>query len=509
MGAKLKISNSGDYVPHLGKAPPGEATLDKVPPCNIQAETCVLGAMLLDIDKRHDTVNTARAMLSAGDFYREVHQAIFDELCLAADAGEAIDLVTFKARMISADRLDAIGGEPYLIDLVEGVPSTANIEYYANIVREKSVRRQIITTSGDMYKAAHDETNDAAAMLEDLRGKLDTFSASTGGALETTCLADVKPEEITWLWQDRLPLGMVCLLAGDPAMGKSLVTLDIASRLSTGTPWPDGSPAMHGETLLLSAEDDASRTIRPRLDNAGAETAKIHLIEGTRDGKDFRLDIDLGRLRRHLEHHADVRLIIIDPLSAYLGDIDSHRNAELREMLKPLTAIASDFQVTILLVNHLTKGGSTKAIYRSLGSIGINATARSVYYVVKDAEDDTRRLFLPVKCNVVKEMTGLAFRIVDHNGLPALRWEQGDIEISADRLLADEAGNGDDTGVRAEARDWLKMFLENGSQPATEILAAGKAAGLKDRNVRNAGKDLKVEHILGAFQGKWEWELPK
>ena len=158
-------------------------------------------------------------------------------------------------------------------------------------------------------------------------------------------LADVQPQPVSWLWPGRIALGKVTLLAGDPGLGKSFVTLDIAARTSCGAPWPDapGIKTTAGGVVLLSAEDDAEDTIRPRLDAAGANVQRIKALlavrrnyqdDPTREST-FSLETDLPALEAAILAVAGCRLVIIDPITAYLGGTDSHKNGEIRGLIAP------------------------------------------------------------------------------------------------------------------------------------------------------------------------------
>jgi hypothetical protein len=170
-----------------------------------------------------------------------------------------------------------------------------------------------------------------------------------------TCAADIAPREVQWLWRNRVPLGMLTTLSGDPKLGKSFVTLAIAAAVSRGAPLPgDDPPDRPGSVILLSAEDDPARTIVPRLRAAGADLSRIHILESiiqpgleSDDRRAFGaglstppkppvermpslLDYDLAVIEAKAARLADCRLIVVDPVSAYLGGEDDHRNAELR-----------------------------------------------------------------------------------------------------------------------------------------------------------------------------------
>jgi putative DNA primase/helicase len=327
------------------------------------------------------------------------------------------------------------------------------------------------------------------------------------------CFTDIAPKPLRWLWAGRIPLGKLTLLIGDPGLGKSLLTADVASRVSRGTSLPDGAPCEVGSVIFLSAEDDAADTIRPRLDAAGADVSRVHILEAVRvqltDGslteKPFNLETDSAVLERALHEHPDVRLIVIDPISAYLGGVDSHSNAEVRGILAPLTALAARFGVAMLCVTHLRKSAGA-AIYRAISSIAFAAAARAVWAVASDPEDGDRRLLLAVKQNLSASAGGLAFRIETQNDVPRLTWEPGAVALAANEVL----GNVDmqqDQSERREAKEWLKDFLADGPVAVKKIQAEAKAAGHSWITVRRAKQGLSVVVSKNGYQGRSEWRL--
>src|SRR5699024_2823682 len=161
------------------------------------------------------------------------------------------------------------------------------------------------------------------------------------------------------------------LIAGDPGLGKSFLTLDIAARTSTGVGWPDAKqPFEPGNVVLLSAEDDVADTIRPRLDAAGADVARIVAIEAVRDldqqGEPAMRPVDVSQDVRHVEAAMDglakPKLVVVDPISAYMGETDSHKNAETRAMLAKLADLAARRGVAVVCVSHLNKGAGRSAV---------------------------------------------------------------------------------------------------------------------------------------------------
>ena len=215
-----------------------------------------------------------------------------------------------------------------------------------------------------------------------LKGKVSIapYSASldstAGVALVTRCAAEIKAEKIEWIWPSRLAQGKHTCVAGEPGTGKSQLTIAVIATVTTGGDWPCGEGrAPLGSVLVLSAEDGAADTVIPRLLAAGADLSKVHLVSAVRnaDGKGRRalnLQSDLDLLEQQIATIGDVALIVIDPVSSYLGKTDLHKNAEVRGVLEPIGEMAERNRVAVLSVTHFAKAGSnstTKALHRFIG----------------------------------------------------------------------------------------------------------------------------------------------
>lgn len=331
--------------------------------------------------------------------------------------------------------------------------------------------------------------------------------------------SDVKPERLSWLWPGRVPQGKLTLLAGDPSLGKSLITTDMAARVSIGMPWPDvrSLPMAAGSAILLSAEDDPADTIIPRLISADADLARVHLLQTVRrpDGRHglFTLD-DLPALHQAVETVGDVRLIVIDPVSAYCGSSDSHKNAEIRGLLAPLAQLSQEHRVAVVIVTHLTKSYGGKALYRAMGSLAFIAAARAAWIVVADPDDPARRFMLAVKSNLGPSIDGLAYRIRQSDAPelgnpPCVGWESEPVTVNPDSVLASEGKHDDKREARSLVAEWLQELLANGPVASDEVKNAANEAGHSWSTVRRA-KDrigIRVRRIGFGPDGKWSWEL--
>jgi hypothetical protein len=186
------------------------------------------------------------------------------------------------------------------------------------------------------------------------------------------------------------------MIVGEPGLGKSQLTAFMAAVITTGGQWPcEEGQAPLGSVIILSAEDDAADTIRPRLDAAEADAKRVLIVSAVRsdDGRGrrtFNLQADLDLLEQEITKARDVRLVIIDPISSYLGKTDSHKNSDVRGVLEPVGEMAARLRVAVVSVTHKSKGKGNSAINSAIGSIGFTGVARSAFLVDKDPDVNAR-----------------------------------------------------------------------------------------------------------------------
>jgi putative DNA primase/helicase len=301
-------------------------------------------------------------------------------------------------------------------------------------------------------------------------------------ALIVSRASDIAPEAIDWTWRHRIAQGKLSLIAGEPGLGKSQLATKIVATVTTGAEWPcDEGRAKIGSVIMLCAEDGAADTIVPRLMAAGADLSKVHIISavggGDRQGnRSFNLQADIDLLESYLARVADVRAIIIDPISSYMGKVDSHKNSDVRGVLEGFGEMGHRHRAALIGVTHFSKGGGQKAINQFIGSIAFVAAARTAYAVLADPEDETRRLFMPVKNNLAAMGRGLAFRM-EQRLLPgdivasSVAFDSEPVVGTADGILAANNDSGSAKSARSEAIEFLKETLADGPKPATEIQA--------------------------------------
>lgn len=326
----------------------------------------------------------------------------------------------------------------------------------------------------------------------------------------TKCMSDVSPTGIQWLWPGLLAKGKLSLIVGDPGQSKSTLIAALTAHITRGTSWPDGSACPLGSVISASAEDDPQDTIRPRLDAAGADPSKVQLLEHVLKSDGRREPFGLAHvdeLDRLLSALGDVQMVSIDPISAYMPGIDTHRNSDVRSLLAPLCAVASKHRVALLAVSHLNKGASAAAIYRTTGSLGFVAAARACLLVATPEDQPDVRYLLPVKNNLAPMSGGISYRIrATESGVPFVEWIPGTIDMSADEALA--VSPVEETSATRDCAKWLADLLASGPMHAKAVLTEAETYGFTDKVVRRARERLDVQTKRTDFQGgRWMWSL--
>jgi putative DNA primase/helicase len=323
-----------------------------------------------------------------------------------------------------------------------------------------------------------------------------------------TRLSDVEPEEIEWIWRGRLARGKFTQIAGNPGEGKSRLTLDIASRITTGAAWPDGSAAPVGNVLFVLAEDGISDTVRPAVDAMGGDSSRIYVLEGVNDESGVR-SVNLARDLRSLEiaiEQLTPQLVVIDPITAFLGKTDSYKDAEVRGLLAPIIALIARHRTALITVAHLSKDTQKGALYRPGGSIAFIAAARFGFVVALHPEQPGVRVLARTKNNIGQPAASLAYRIQPPQG--HITWV-GESDLDADNLLAPPR-RGRVAPQQEAASDCLLRLLEGGPLPSAEVYRLAAADGHAAATVRRAIIDIGIRprKPSGSRHAKWLLALP-
>lgn len=329
-------------------------------------------------------------------------------------------------------------------------------------------------------------------------------------------LSTVQPQRVEWLWPGRIPLGKLTILDGDPGLGKSVLTLDLAARVSRGMGMPDGEPGEDREprgVVVLTAEDGLEDTVVPRLEAAGADLSRILGLPTVKDnlGDEERLPslpTDADYIRDAAKRMM-AALVIVDPLTAYLGtEINSHKDTDCRRALWPLAKLAEETGAAVLVVRHLNKAAGGNPLYRGGGSIGIIGAARSGLLVARDPDNPDGRVLASTKCNLAKLPPSLSFALdAASNGALRIGWT-GPSAHTADSLLAAPRDDEERDAVQ-EAVDVLRSILI-GRRKVADVKREARGAGVSERSLLRAKAVLgvKSERIGFGPEGEWYWLPP-
>lgn len=362
--------------------------------------------------------------------------------------------------------------------------------------------------------AHHDfDTSPHPALLGISRIEMGGYDSGAPGMV-TRRMCEYRAEKVHWLEPGRIAMGKLNMIAGDPGLGKSFMTLELAARASRGE---IGSAC--GQVVIMSAEDDPNDTLQPRLRNMCANLNNIHFIEGIRRGNgEFidqpMLDQDIERLQELIEDHHPVSLIIIDPISAYMGKADSNNNAEVRTVLANLAALAQRTGAAVVCVSHLNKdnGSGKKAVYRTMGSLAFTAAARTVQLVTKyqttDGQNDPnareKRIVSMVKNNLGKILPARVYILRD----PGIcTWLDEEVDVDAD-IFANGKVTFDAPETKIDhAVALLQDELRMGERPAGELLQIAKDHGISKTQMTEARQLLCV--TSRKTKAGWVWSMPE
>jgi putative DNA primase/helicase len=363
-----------------------------------------------------------------------------------------------------------------------------------------------ICETGDSDRSACDSQEH---VVRSEPGGLPSNDRDGDSRLVLTSAADVVRKDVEWLWSGRIALGKLSVIAGDPGLGKSLLAAFLAATVSTGREWPCGEGrAPRGRVIMLMAEDDANDTIVPRLEVANADLSRVRFVDDI--NHDFDLLSEIKTLEQEIRRFGDVRLVIIDPITAFLKSTSVQRGVATR-----LQQLAAGSNTAIVVVSHMAKTARTSALNQVTGSLGLVAVARAVFIVAREQGTD-RRLFLPAKNNLAGPRGGLAYRIeprIAPNGATqsVVVWDSAPVTVSAQEALVPAAGRTKQQPALTDAVDFLRLMLSSGPLAAKDIMREAREAGVSIASLRRATGTLKVKkRRVGGLggEGHWVWDLP-
>lgn len=335
-------------------------------------------------------------------------------------------------------------------------------------------------------------------------------------------VSDVTEKAIQWLWGNKLPLGMLSLVTGLAGIGKSFLTVYMTAIITSGSNWPDGSPCEEGSVLFFYGEEGIEDTYIKRFRANGADQTKIVFMDGAESIDENRehseIDVTLAMvdvieeaIRKTAEQTGfPVKMVVIDPIANYWGDIRENSNAEVRSVLKPLQHLAEKTKVAFVMIQHEGKGEKEHAQQRVLGSTGIVATCRAVWGVFIDPNDKDKRIFAPVKVNCGYDHTAVSYRITPPDGTVEIA------EASIENLTADDIAKmqrqvnvnkrGPKTDKVSDCMKQMEELLKDGDKAAKEIEKILLSNRFGMSTIQDAKRKLGAKSVRNGSE--WHWRLP-
>ena len=309
------------------------------------------------------------------------------------------------------------------------------------------------------------------------------------------CLNRIQSAQAEWLWYPYIPLGKITIIQGDPGEGKSTFALHLAAAVTRGVSVEDFTKCVSNPDYVIyqNAEDGLADTVKPRLERAHADCDMVFCLDDT----EFPLSITDGRLPMILAEYKP-RLLILDPLQAYLGEcVDMHRANEVRPVMSCLAALAEQYRCAVILIGHMNKAAGLKSVYRGLGSIDLTAAARSVLLVARDPANPENRVITQIKNSLAPEGEPVAFQIGDDGGLRYL----GRYEITEEEMLA----QGCPRPRRQDAAEKLILEWLEKAHPlyARDIYSIADSEGITKTSLMRAKKALNI--ISEKTEQGWIW----
>ena len=294
-------------------------------------------------------------------------------------------------------------------------------------------------------------------------------------------MSDVELTPVDWLWKPYLPFGKLSVLQGNPGEGKTYFAMHLAAACTNGKLLPNMERMEPFNVIYQTAEDGLGDTVKPRLIEAGADLDRVLVI----DDSDVQLTLSDERIEKAIIEN-NARLVIIDPIQAYLGaDVDMNRANEVRPIFMRLGQVARRTGCAILLIGHLNKAAGMQSLQRGLGSIDIAAAVRSVMFIGKLKHDPTMRILTHEKSSLAPPGLSLAFSLGDEGGF---RWV-GEYDITADEMLSGIEPQRETK--TQQAKDLICTLIAGGKQVLSEdIDKAALERGIPGRTVRDAKREL-------------------
>jgi len=341
----------------------------------------------------------------------------------------------------------------------------------------------------------------------------------------------IEATDVQWIWDGVLAVGKLTIFAGDPKVGKTLAAEYIAAQISTGGKWPDGGTAPLGNVLLFEVEDAESDTTKPRLIAHGADLARV-CVYGPEHGdvtdpdgsrRAFSLDRDLPALRTTIID-TRAKVVIISPVMTFMGQKDSMRDQEVRQVLTPLVAMAAELKVAVVAVIHLNKADDKKAMHRIQASMAFAAVARVVRVFAKDPDEKGRHLMLSIGgnntadneatptyriaswCWHCQKPVGKRCRTCEKPSVAKMEWGESVEGVNVERVMGRPTPQSEEERTAPAADALLYELVPDGNWvPAREVYEEGEKRGITGRSIKSARHRQRLGCDKKGFTGGWYW----
>ncbi|MBU9710908.1 replicative DNA helicase [Evansella tamaricis] len=448
---------------------------DRTPPQNIEAEQAVLGAIFIN----DQALVTASERLVPEDFYRAAHQRIYTVMLSLAQKGEPVDLITVTSELQTKKWLEEVGGVSYLSDLAGGVPTASNIEYYSQMVEEKSLLRRLIRVATNIAQEGYAADEDVDSILNDAEKTiLEVSQKKNSGAFIS--IKDVLVEafdkiellqhsagEITGIPTgftelDQITAGFqrndLIIVAARPSVGKTAFALNISQNVATKTDenvaifsLEMGADQLVMRMLCAEGNIDAQRLRTGKL--LDEDWQKLTMAMGSLSKAGIYIDdtpgIKVNEIRakcRRLKQERGLGMIMIDYLQLIQGDARSGegRQQEVSEISRSLKGLARELEVPVIALSQLSRGVESRQDKRPMmsdiresGSIEQDADIvaflyRDDYYDRESEKKDIIEIIIAKQRNGPVGTVELAF-VKQYNKFVNLekRYDEGDIPPGA------------------------------------------------------------------------------
>ncbi len=455
-------------------------------------EIALIGSVIIHGPPALDHLNDVDA-----DDFSPANARLWTAVTAIAGQGHRPELA-IVADQLGPAGLDTLGGRPNFqglyLDAQAAAPVLSSVGRYVEALHQTARARRLQATA---LQLAQSPTNGAVDQLLDRLQTLRTDRRT--GRVTLTPASDIDLDRPHWIWDQRIPVGGVTLMAGREGDGKTLLVCWLAARITQGQLIGErrNQPA---DVVYVGLEDDRSTVIKPRLVAAGADPDRFHFVDLTTD-QPFALDTDMADLGTAC-NGLDIGLIVFDPLDAHLGAIDSHKKGEVQAAIGRLAMLTQELRCGALGLAHFNKAGLNDLLVRINGSRGFSTAVRSVLAIGPHPDNDTDRLCLLAKANMTSKTDVPAIRFRIEGQTLANPTDGTDIATANIAILGEETGHhpdnllalstDEDRTQADEATEWLAAILADGPMIRADIVKLARHEGYAEKPLRSAQTRLGV-----------------